>query len=330
VAVKDGTPQRRRYWLRTVLRAILAFTVATVIVVYAKFWFWRSGVVRELAEHSVVVQTARGPIEYATIGNGYPALFFHGTPGGYDQIYEATKLAMERGQSRHLRVIAPSRPGYLRTPLTVGETPELQADAFDALLDELHVDKVVVFGGSGGGPAALRFVLQHPERCTALVLESAITMRWQEAPPQTGVAGWFGRVFQTEFGRWLFGDLWLDSLQRINPADAKVRALGEIVLRTTYPFAARDAGRINDNEQFSRLSPWPLARITCPTLIIHGTADTAVPFTHAQFAHEQIAGSRLEAFEGGNHFISVTYATKIDGLVTQFVAEHVLAASVAR
>jgi pimeloyl-ACP methyl ester carboxylesterase len=71
------------------------------------------------------------------------------------------------------------------------------------------------------------------------------------------------------------------------------------------------------------LPRWPLAEIKCPTLIVHGTADTAVPFAHAQFAHEQIAGSRLEAFEGGDHFISVSNGTKIDALVYEFVAAHI-------
>ncbi|MGH8237172.1 MAG: alpha/beta fold hydrolase [Steroidobacteraceae bacterium] len=307
--------------MRTLLRALVAIALAAVVVIYAKFWLWRADIISGLASHSVVVQTARGPIEYATIGTGYPALFLHGTPGGYDQVYEATKLAIERGQPQLLRVIAPSRPGYLRTPLSVGATPEQQADAFKDLLDVVGVDKVVVFGGSGGGPSALRFVLQYPERCAALVLASAITQRLEETPPQGGV---LGKFFQTEFGRWLFGGVFLDNLQRINPTDTKVRPLGEIVLKSTYPFAARAAGRLNDGDQYSRLARWPLADIKCPTLIVHGTADTIVPFAHAQFAHEQIVGSRLEAFEGGDHFISVAYSTKIDALVAQFVAAHVL------
>lgn len=310
--------------LRTILRALFALAVASVVVVYAKFWLWRAEITRGLEANSVVVQTARGPIEYADIGTGYPALFLHGTPGGYDQIYAGTKLAIERGQPQLLRIIAPSRPGYLRTPLSVGATPEQQADAYQALLDTLGVDKVVVVGLSGGGPSALRFALQYPESCAALVLESAVTQRLEEKPAATGLAGLAGRVSQTELGRWLFAGFFIDSLQRTNPADTKVRPLGEIVMRTTYPFAARDAGQVNDGEQFSRLSSWPLAQIKCPTLIVHGTKDTNVPFAHAQFAHEQIAGSQLEVFEGGDHFISITYGTKIDGLVAQFVAAHVL------
>jgi 2-hydroxy-6-oxonona-2,4-dienedioate hydrolase len=309
--------------LRTILRALFALAVATVVVVYAKFWLWRSEITRELATNSVVVQTDRGPIEYADIGSGYPALFLHGTPGGYDQIYAGTKLAIERGQPQLLRIIAPSRPGYLRTPLSVGATPEQQADAYKALLDTLRIDKVVVVGLSGGGPSALRFVLQYPESCAALVLESAVTQRLEDKPAPTGLAG----LAQTELGRWLFTDLFIDSLQRTNPADTKVRPLAEIVMKSTYPFSARDAGRINDGEQFSRLSSWPLAQIKCPTLIVHGTKDMTVPFAQAQFAHEQIAGSQLKAFEGGDHFISITYGTKIDGLVAQFLAANVLDAN---
>jgi pimeloyl-ACP methyl ester carboxylesterase len=305
---------------RTILRALFALVLATIVVIYAKFWLWRADITRDLKTHSVVVQTARGPVEYASIGSGYPALWLHGTPGGYDQVYEATKLTIERGQPQLLRVIAPSRPGYLRTPLSVGATPEQQADAYKALLDALEVDKVVVIGGSGGGPSALRFALQYPERCTALVLVSAITQKLEEDTTSTGL---FERLFQTEIGRWLFGGLFLDSLERIDPPDPKARALGEIVLESTYPFAARDAGRLNDGDQYSRLPRWPLADIKCPTLIVHGTADTTVPFRHAQFAHEQIAGSRLEAFDGGDHFISLTSATKIDALVTEFVAAHI-------
>jgi pimeloyl-ACP methyl ester carboxylesterase len=304
---------------RKMLRALIALALAAVVVTYAKFWLWRADVVRELETHSTVVQTARGPVEYAAIGTGYPALFLHGTPGGYDQVYFATKLAIERGQPQLLRVIAPSRPGYLRTPLDVGATPEQQADAFRDLLDALHVDKVVVFGGSGGGPSALRFALQYPERCTALVLVSAITKKLED----TSQPGLLERFFQTEVGRWLFGGLFLDGLAQSNPADTKVRALGEIMLKSTYPYAARDAGRLNDINQYRSLPRWPLAQIKCPTLIVHGATDTTVPFSHAQFAHEQIAGSQLEAFEGGDHFISVTFGTKIDALVAEFVAAHI-------
>ena len=60
-----------------------------------------------------VAATAVGPIQYAERGHGPAALSVHGTPGGYDQGLVGLEFA-----STALRLIAPSRPGYLGTPLS--------------------------------------------------------------------------------------------------------------------------------------------------------------------------------------------------------------------
>ncbi len=60
-------------------------------------------------------------------------LSVHGTPGGYDQ-----RLGMDG-----FRILAPSRPGYLRTPIDAGRTPREQADVYAALLDALSIDEVI-------------------------------------------------------------------------------------------------------------------------------------------------------------------------------------------
>jgi pimeloyl-ACP methyl ester carboxylesterase len=73
-----------------------------------------------------------------------PLLVLHGTPGGSDQGVVAAELL-----GVDARVIAPSRPGYLGTPLSTGRTPGEQAAAMVALLDELEVERAVVVGLSG-------------------------------------------------------------------------------------------------------------------------------------------------------------------------------------
>ncbi len=315
-----------RRWLLATLAVCVLLPALAVGVAYTRFWFWRADVIEGLQANGALAQTARGPVEYATIGQGFPSLMIHGTPGGYDQIYELMKLGIERGEPQYLRAIIPSRPGYLRTPLSVGKTPEEQADAFKALLDEIGVQKVAVFGLSGGGPSAIRLVLQYPDRCAALVLESAITMALEQTQDTDGIVD---RFFQTEFGRWLFADLFIEGMQKAAPGNTKIRPMAEIIMRTTYPFALRDAGRLNDGHQFTRIPQWPLEQITCPTLIIHGTADRNVPFSHAQRAHDAIAGSELRAFDGGDHFISITRSAEIDSLVGEFVAAHARPAAAA-
>ena len=72
-------------------------------------------------------------------------------------------------------MIAPSRPGYGRTPLSSGKTSEEAADLMAALLDELNLEKVIAFSISGGGPTALNFALRHPNRCAGCVTEVSVT-----------------------------------------------------------------------------------------------------------------------------------------------------------
>src|SRR5687767_627021 len=74
---------------------------------------------------SEMIATACGPIEAAIIGNGPPLLLVHGAGGGFDQSLFFARTLSERG----IRIIAPSRFGYLRTPLPADASPAAQADA---------------------------------------------------------------------------------------------------------------------------------------------------------------------------------------------------------
>lgn len=131
---------------------------------------WLASRLDELEGASEVMDTSHGPVEFSLQGSAPYMLVFHATPGGHDQNMAGTPF-LEAG----LGVITPSRPGYLRTPLATGQTFEDQADANAALLDALGVDRVVVHGISGGGPAAIQFAARHPGRTYALLLSSAVT-----------------------------------------------------------------------------------------------------------------------------------------------------------
>lgn len=62
---------------------------------------------------SRMLETSVGPIEYAEVGEGPPVLVIHGAGGGFDQGLDLAEDLVRNG----FRVIAPSRFGYLRTPL---------------------------------------------------------------------------------------------------------------------------------------------------------------------------------------------------------------------
>ncbi len=68
-------------WLRRIALAIGILIAAGVVALLLGFALWRSGIQHELLAESSVAMTARGPVEYAQIGNGPAVLLIHGTPG---------------------------------------------------------------------------------------------------------------------------------------------------------------------------------------------------------------------------------------------------------
>jgi pimeloyl-ACP methyl ester carboxylesterase len=92
-----------------------------------------------------------------------PVLSVHGAGGGDDQgLANAVELVGEGFQ-----IIAPSRLGYLRTPVPPDASPAAQTDAHALLLSELKVSKAIALGVSAG---ALELATRHGDLVSALVL----------------------------------------------------------------------------------------------------------------------------------------------------------------
>ena len=121
--------------------------------------------------NSKITETACGAIEYSMRGAAPYILLLHGAPGAHDGASNFAARWVEGG----FGVIAPSRPGYGRTPHDSGKSYAAQADCFAALLDVLQIDKVIPYGVSAGGPAAIHFAARHPDKTAALLLEAAVT-----------------------------------------------------------------------------------------------------------------------------------------------------------
>jgi pimeloyl-ACP methyl ester carboxylesterase len=291
----------------------LAVVVLAIAGTLAAFVMWRLRYAQGLNTQSTVIQTACGPVEYAEIGHGFPILVSHGTPGGFDEPLNYIKAVHDNDYA--YRYIMPSRPGYLRTPLSVGATPEKQAQAFAALLSKLGIDRVAVIASSGGGPAGWQFALQFPERCCALVLEEAVTQTHGHNPAPLGPS-----VFR-DYVVWLFGGIRIAQWQATNPLDRTISTIGKALLNSIGLSKLRNAGETNDFIQFSKIGTPPLHQVTCPTLILHGTADRNLPISHSEFAHSQIKGSEFVVFPGEDHFMVITKYKEVLALETKFLGQ---------
>jgi pimeloyl-ACP methyl ester carboxylesterase len=306
-------------WLKRIGLGLVVIVLVLSAATYVRFSQWRHEVTKNLTRDSAVVQTAKGALEYAEIGQGPPVLMVHGDPGGYDQIYQVLKLdGAEHGDFRY---IIPSRPGYLRTPLSVGKTPKEQAEAFAALLDVLKIGKVAVVGGSGGGPSAIEFAALYPERCAALVLEEAISMRREPGKPGFVEAA-LKNTLGMDFSVWLIKDQFAAGLQAKDPKDPKITSIAMAIFNSTVPDVTRDAGHQNDIAEQANISELPLKSIRCPTLILQGTADVNVPIAHGEIAHAQIAGSQFVQLSGEDHWMVITKHKELGELIHAFLVEH--------
>lgn len=261
-------------------------------------------------------------MQYALVGEAGPViLFLHGTPGGFNHSPFFTTAGLET-----YRLLAPSRPGYLGTPLAVGRTPEAQARAYAALLDALGIEEVIVWGVSGGGPSALAFAALYPHRTRALVGLEILSQSWTEpleipAVMKSDFVSWLLLSLVTTIGdgKAALGMLPGEDAERIiTSADGLERVRNW--LWAIWPVSQRLAGWRNDSEQFMQLS-LPVQQITAPTLILNGTEDEAVSYASAVELTALIPGARLYTVEGANHAMLLSHKDALNAEINAFLAE---------
>lgn len=303
--------------------ALLALLLIATGVMVGSLNGWCAHKISALDGSSKIALTRQGPVEFQSRGEGPAILVLHGAFGGYDQGMIFIPGLTEAG----FQIIAPSRPGYLRTPTATGATTEEQADAMAALLDTLGIEQVEVVGISMGGSVALQFALRHPERTKALVLVCAVTEkttpkfgRWspliQSALHSTTLANlgsWYGeRVMQHDLRKALDAafTIWSSS-----PAKQRAKQIGFVmddpgqlalfrqVAASTIPLGERLPGIRNDLQQMMKLGNFPFEQIRVPTLLIHGTDDKAVTISTARLAARRIPQATLCELENSSHIL---------------------------
>ncbi len=276
----------------------------------------------------VMLETRRGVVECAVWGEGPAVLLLHGAMGGYDQ---GVLLASAAAGTSECRFVAISRPGYLGTPLALGETPEAQADLCADVLDELSVSQAAVIAISGGGQCALQFALRHRDRCRGLVMISACSAQLNvRLPFKFHLLKLMARFPALVAPMRRRAAIHPDAAARRSIPDPALRArtlndpeagplLLALQLSTMDQMAQRLPGTQNDIV-YSRLPfSYPLEQISVPLLVVHGTADQAVPFAQAKGLADRVPGAELLAIEGGEHVSLFTHLHEIRTRVRHFL-----------
>lgn len=271
------------------------------------------------------VSTTRGPIEVAETGKGPAVLVVHGMPGDWRQ---ARTVATDLGEQA--RVLLVSRPGYGRTPLRAGHTPQEQAALYAALLDALGIDRAVVLGISGGGPSSYAFAAAYPQRCHGLLLCCALTphlmtppaamLRLAAVPGLWRAAAAASRLVATCGAEKPADPSALTPVERALAADPRV--LADLRrFQAERPQTMRGAGLRNDTRQIAarREIGWPAAA-SVPTIVLHGDADDIVPLSHAEAFAAAVPGARLQVLAGYGHAVPLFARTRVARLLRELLA----------
>lgn len=314
---------RRRKWL---LGTVLAALAATAVV--ALFKADLRDARGRLEGRSETIPTASGPMEYAVAGSGPPLLMIHGTGGGFDQ----GLLFSEKVAAHGVRVISPSRFGYLRSSFPVDHSSEAQADAFVTLLDHLEIEKVVVAGGSAGALSAVQFALRHPDRTSALILiVPAANVQGHDPNEMSPAQEWMvRRLVTSDFLYWsarkvapkqLIGFLLATDPALLGqvPADERDRAYR--ILDQMLPISARWQGMLNDADLAGHLAKMDFHGLRIPTLIISAEDDRFGTAATSKVIARQMPTSRLLVFPNGGHVL-LGHDAESAREIAQFVKQH--------
>lgn len=249
-------------------------------------------------------------IGYDDVGTGLPVLFVHAFPLNRTMWAPQVSALVER-----CRCVAADLRGFGESSVVPPYTMDQYADDLANLLDQLHVEKVVVVGCSLGGYVSFAFWRRHRDRVRALVLadtkasadtEEALARRREliqvartqgsTAVANRQVPGLIGKTAREKQP-----DTY-DAVHRImaqTSSDGIAGAIGAMMVRPD--------------------SAATLATIDVPTLIVVGDEDVLTPVQDARAMHENVAGSRLEVIAQAGHLANMERPAAFNHLLTEFL-----------
>ncbi|MEP7020211.1 MAG: alpha/beta fold hydrolase [Pseudonocardiales bacterium] len=205
---------------------------------------------------------------------------------------------------------------------------EFAADAV-AILDAVGADAAVIIGASRGAGFGLRMAAAYPDRVLGAVfvapkvpaladpLPSQQKVRWDDELDTN--EGWdkFNRHYWLRdwpgFAEFFFGQAFPEPHSTKQREDCVRWALDDTDPQTII--AMHSAPYLGSAEVIRDL----VRRVTCPTLVVHGSADRIVHVSGARRLAEEL-GCEFVVFEGSGHLPDAREPVRFNLLVRDFVA----------
>jgi pimeloyl-ACP methyl ester carboxylesterase len=274
------------------------------------------------------VATADGrtlAVEDAGDRDGRPVLVHVGTPGGR-RLYGPRTLA--DAERRQLRLISYDRPGYGGSTPQPGRRMADCAGDVRAICAALGIDRLAMWGLSGGGPHVLACAALLPDLVTAAA--SLASPAPYDAEGLDWLAGFSADAIE-EARLTLHDQTAARALFRKDCAEILAAPAAEVALGWQARTPGGDLALMTDevisiqqavapgiegswDDCVAQLTPWgfDVARISIPVLLLHGGQDQAVPFSHGQWLAARIPGAEAWFFPDEGHSLREGHIEDID------------------
>lgn len=185
-----------------------------------------------------------------------------------------------------------------------------------AILDHLEIERAVLFGLSIGGMAAMRVAARHPDRVAGLVLintDAAPEIRRKVLEYEL-----LGTIVQLVPPKFL--------LPRITPkmfGASVIRDRPEVVAPWHELWANMDvASTVNIlHALLGRGDARPLlASVRCPSIVIHGREDRAIPLDRCMEVARLLPRSSFQIVERAGHLATLEAPEAITSAISPFLA----------
>jgi pimeloyl-ACP methyl ester carboxylesterase len=214
--------------------------------------------------------------------------------------------------ARHFRVATMDPRGHGRSdrPITGYDFATRYGD-LAAVLEQTVRPPFALVAFTCSSMLAVRYVLDHPGAVSHLALVGAQYKQSLPQPFEEKVA----RVIREDFVGWsrrLFTKMY--------PEPHSLRGVEDHfqwMLETTPDILVEALSQISKDDVYDLLG-----KLQIPTLLIHGTDDPVVPYSHGQKFAAAVPGARLVTFEGGGHGLPGRDCVKVNRLIRDFVLDR--------
>jgi pimeloyl-ACP methyl ester carboxylesterase len=252
------------------------------------------------------------------VADGRPVLVHSGTPNSRALYEPAVRLAERQG----IRMICYDRPGYGDSDRDPGRSVASCAQDVRAIADALGIERLAVWGISGGGPHAIACAALLPDLVPAVAVLASIApwgaegLNYFEGMGRENVEDFEVTLRDRAAGRARHERQRVESLAAtpetiyttmetlLSPVDreALTPSLTEFLYEATQLGLAPCAdGWWDDDVAFAEPWGFELEQIRTPVLLLHGRQDRFVPFTHGEWLAGHIPGVEARLLDRDGH-----------------------------